>query len=191
MADFWSVAKVGIGATLGLVAVVSLPRPFVWRFTLADPHPYPGIRVVMSAAAGSQLYPEPLWDEMADVWRALYPTDALAPRCRPFTGSSSARPASLPSSSPATARHFCGGSRSVGPYARPTGPRGRCEQRTGPGNAARGEPASPAVPDLRGARPGPVGRHAEPGAGESSGLPAAHPLGRAEHLSSARRGCTE
>src|SRR5262249_6392764 len=31
LADFWSVAKLGIGATMGLIGVVSLPRAFVFR----------------------------------------------------------------------------------------------------------------------------------------------------------------
>ncbi|MGB7949203.1 MAG: hypothetical protein WCH75_16065, partial [Candidatus Binatia bacterium] len=39
IADFWSVARIGIGSTLGLIGVVSLPRPFVFRLSLDDPHP--------------------------------------------------------------------------------------------------------------------------------------------------------
>ena len=34
VADFWSVARVGIAATLGLMAVVSLPRAFVFRLNI-------------------------------------------------------------------------------------------------------------------------------------------------------------
>jgi hypothetical protein len=45
VADFWSVARVGIGATLGLIGVVSLPRAFVFRLDLDDPHPTPWLRV--------------------------------------------------------------------------------------------------------------------------------------------------
>ena len=36
MADFWSVARIGVGATLGLMAVLSLPRQFVFRLDLHD-----------------------------------------------------------------------------------------------------------------------------------------------------------
>src|SRR5215510_10385216 len=41
LADFWSVARVGIASTTGLMAVVSLPRVFVFRVDLDDPHPIP------------------------------------------------------------------------------------------------------------------------------------------------------
>ncbi len=50
VADFWSVAKLGVGSTLGLLGVVSLPRRHVFRVTLSDPHPFPWIRVKVSAA---------------------------------------------------------------------------------------------------------------------------------------------
>ena len=45
VADFWSVARLGIGATQGLMAVVSLPRAFMFRINPEDPHPSPWIRV--------------------------------------------------------------------------------------------------------------------------------------------------
>jgi len=38
-ADFWSVARVGVASTLGLMGVVSLPRAFVFRLSFDDPHP--------------------------------------------------------------------------------------------------------------------------------------------------------
>jgi hypothetical protein len=52
-ADLWSVAKVGICSTLGLMAVVSLPRAFVFRIALDDPHPVPWLRVKLSCAMGA------------------------------------------------------------------------------------------------------------------------------------------
>lgn len=73
VADFWSVARLGIGSTLGLIGVVSLPRPFVFRFTLTDPHPFPWIRVAVSAAIGQQLYPDPQWAAVTRLWQELYP----------------------------------------------------------------------------------------------------------------------
>src|SRR5436305_1548105 len=45
VADLWAVARVGITATHGLIGVVSLPRYFVFRPNLDDPHPAPWIRV--------------------------------------------------------------------------------------------------------------------------------------------------
>jgi hypothetical protein len=85
VADFWAVARVGIASTLGLMAVVSLPRAFVFRVTLDDPHPAPWIRVVLSCAIGQALYPHPQWDRFADLWTAFYPPHGLAPsRARVF-----------------------------------------------------------------------------------------------------------
>jgi hypothetical protein len=57
LADFWAVARVGIASTLGLIAVVSLPRAFVFRIEQQDPHPAPWIRVLLSCAIGETLYP--------------------------------------------------------------------------------------------------------------------------------------
>ncbi|WP_209642137.1 hypothetical protein [Kibdelosporangium banguiense] len=79
VADFWSVARLGIGSTLGLIGVVSLPRPFVFRFTLDDPHPFPWIRVLVSAGIGDRLYPDPQWTRLARLWRELYPPAGAAP----------------------------------------------------------------------------------------------------------------
>jgi len=77
VADFWSIAKLGIASTLGLLAVVSLPRFFVFRPPGDDPHPMPYIRVLLSAAVGHALYPHPQWHALASVWKAYYPTDGL------------------------------------------------------------------------------------------------------------------
>jgi hypothetical protein len=73
VADFWSVARVGVGATLGLMGVVSLPRPFVFRLDLDDPHPTPWLRVKLSAVMGQALFPHPQWQRLADLWEELYP----------------------------------------------------------------------------------------------------------------------
>jgi hypothetical protein len=77
LADFWSVAKVGIASTFGLVGVVSLPRAFVFRMNVDDPHPIPWIRVKLSCAIGRALYPHPQWDELAQLWEAFYPLNGL------------------------------------------------------------------------------------------------------------------
>ncbi|MFL9828938.1 hypothetical protein, partial [Rhodoplanes sp. SY1] len=79
VADFWSVARVGVAATMGLMAVVSLPRPFVFRVDLSDPHPTPWLRVKLSAAMGQALYPHPQWAVLAALWEELYPRHGLAP----------------------------------------------------------------------------------------------------------------
>src|SRR5262249_54984752 len=61
VADFWSVAMIGVGSTLGLMGVVTLPRAFVFRTAADDPHPMPWVRVQLSCALGNALYPDPQW----------------------------------------------------------------------------------------------------------------------------------
>jgi hypothetical protein len=78
VADLWSVAKVGIASTMGLMGVVSLPRAFVFRLDLEDPHPAPWIRVKLSCAMGRELYPDPQWDRLAELWESFYPTAGLS-----------------------------------------------------------------------------------------------------------------
>ena len=73
IADCWSIARVGVASTLGLIGVVSLPRPFVFRINVDDPHPAPWIRVKLSCAIGDGLYPHPQWKRIADLWESYYP----------------------------------------------------------------------------------------------------------------------
>lgn len=82
IADCWSVAQVGVASTLGLMGVVSLPRPFVFRMSEDDPHPFPWIRVMLSAAIGEALWPHPQWGALQRLWQRLYPVDALSPEQR-------------------------------------------------------------------------------------------------------------
>ncbi len=100
LADFWAVARVGIAGPMGLMAVVSLPRVFVFRISLDDPHPFPWIRVKIACAFGRALWPDPQWDGLARLWELFYPRNGLDPmrarssRCsrrrfRPSSASSS------------------------------------------------------------------------------------------------------
>jgi hypothetical protein len=73
VSDFWSVARVGIASTLGLIGVVSLPRPFIFRLNFDDPHPTPWIRVKLSCAIGDGLYPHPQWRRLARFLGVLLP----------------------------------------------------------------------------------------------------------------------
>lgn len=77
VADFWSVARIGVAAPTGLMAVVSLPRAFVFRINVDDPHPVPWLRVKLSCAMGEALYPHPQWARLAAMWEAFYPTHGL------------------------------------------------------------------------------------------------------------------
>jgi len=82
VADLWSVSRVGIGATLGLIGVVSLPKAFVFRINGEDPHPAPWVRVRLSCAMGAALYPHPQWGRLSELWGALYPLGEAAPQLR-------------------------------------------------------------------------------------------------------------
>jgi hypothetical protein len=77
VADFWSIAKVGVASTLGLIGVVSLPRFFVFRLNVDDPHPTPWLRVKLSCAIGAALYPHPQWARLSQLWDAFYPLEGL------------------------------------------------------------------------------------------------------------------
>ncbi len=77
IADLWSVARVGVTSTLGLISVVSLPRFFVFRIDLRDPHPAPWLRVKLSCALGDTIYPHPQWSSLARLWEDCYPLTGL------------------------------------------------------------------------------------------------------------------
>ncbi len=77
VADLWSVSRVGVSSTMGLMSVVSLPRAFVLRISLDDPHPVPWVRVHLSCAIGQALYPHPQWTLLSRVWEAMYPLGRL------------------------------------------------------------------------------------------------------------------
>jgi hypothetical protein len=59
------------------MGVVSLPRAFVFRVSLDDPHPIPWIRVKISCALGEALYPHPQWARLAAIWESFYPLVGL------------------------------------------------------------------------------------------------------------------
>jgi hypothetical protein len=82
VADFWSIARIGIGSTLGLIGLVSLPRAYVFRPSDDDPHPMPWLRVLLSCAIGDRLYPDPQWKRLASTWRSMYPLAGLRPELR-------------------------------------------------------------------------------------------------------------
>lgn len=77
VADLYSIARVGVSSTMGLIGLVSLPRAFVFRMTPDDPHPSAWIRVHLSCAFGNTLYPDPQWRQLADVWTSFYPVGDL------------------------------------------------------------------------------------------------------------------
>jgi hypothetical protein len=77
LADFWSLARVGVAATMGLIGVVSLPRAFVFRIQMDDPHPFPWVRVKLSCAMGRALFPHPQWEILSRLWEGYYPRTGL------------------------------------------------------------------------------------------------------------------
>lgn len=84
VADLWAVARVGVASTLGLIALVSLPRAFVFKPNEDDPHPTPWLRVKLSCALGDALYPHPQWKRLAQMWESFYPLDDLSGPRRAF-----------------------------------------------------------------------------------------------------------
>lgn len=80
VSDFWALGHLGVGATMGLISVVSLPRAFVFRVQLDDPHPFPWIRARLSCALGDALFPHPQWGRLARLWHGFYPTAGLDER---------------------------------------------------------------------------------------------------------------
>jgi len=83
VADLWSISRVGVGSTTGLMGVVSLPRAFVFRINEDDPHPSPWLRVRLSCAMGAALYPDSQWGKLSALWASLYPlTDEVTPAQR-------------------------------------------------------------------------------------------------------------
>jgi hypothetical protein len=73
LSDFWAMAQLGIGATLGLINVVSLPSYFVFRIGTDGPHPFPWIRVKISIALGRALFPHLQWGYLERKWESFYP----------------------------------------------------------------------------------------------------------------------
>ena len=73
LSDFWAMAHLGIGATLGLINVVSLPSYFVFRVATDGPHPFPWIRVKISIALGRALFPHLQWKYLEKKWESFYP----------------------------------------------------------------------------------------------------------------------
>lgn len=77
VADLWAICRLGVIATMGLIGVLSLPRPFVFKVSMDDPHPFPWIRVILSCRIGAQLYPDDQWQRIEQLWIALYPPSNL------------------------------------------------------------------------------------------------------------------
>jgi hypothetical protein len=76
------------------MGVVSLPRAFVFRVNLDDPHPFPWIRVKLSCAIGAALYPDPQWKRLEGIWESYYPLGGLdTSRCQLFEALESTIPA--------------------------------------------------------------------------------------------------
>ena len=82
ISDFWAMAHLGIGATLGLISVVSLPRYFMFRVRPGDPHPFPWIRVKLSLSFGKALYPHAQWERFEKLWERMYPLHKLDAQSR-------------------------------------------------------------------------------------------------------------
>jgi hypothetical protein len=77
LADVFSVGKLGICSTMGLMQVMTLPSFLVFNLDLTDCHPFPYIRVKINCAAGKYLAPSLQWGELENVWDTYYNTSNL------------------------------------------------------------------------------------------------------------------
>ncbi|MEW5249783.1 hypothetical protein [Microbulbifer discodermiae] len=82
VADLWALGTLGISATNGLIGVVSLPKPFVFRMRLDDPHPFPWLRVILSCEMGRQIFQDPQWTHLERLWVEFYPPTSQSPARR-------------------------------------------------------------------------------------------------------------
>ena len=81
VANLYSIARVGVASTMGLIGLVSLPRAFVFRMAPDDPHPSAWIRVHLSCAFGDAMYPNPQWNQLRGVSELLFPSTGFHPAC--------------------------------------------------------------------------------------------------------------
>lgn len=81
-ADFWSVAKLGATSASGMISVLTLPKAFVYRVNVQDPHPAPWLRVLLVCGFGQALYPDPIWSQLKSIWVQLYPLQKAPARDR-------------------------------------------------------------------------------------------------------------
>ncbi len=77
ISDVWAMGHLGVGATLGLMSVVTLPSYFQFRLDLEDPHPAPYVRVWVSCAFGEKMFPHPRWKTLWELWQTFYPSNDL------------------------------------------------------------------------------------------------------------------
>ena len=134
-----SVARVGIASSMGLIGVVSLPRAFVFRLNLDDPHPVPWIRVKLSCAIGEALHPHPQWRRLADLWESFYPIAELDAERRGFFEHAASRrmPAFVSLLVNHRPRAACAGGRSPRRSRSPSGSRRAWPRCFRPGRAIR------------------------------------------------------
>lgn len=82
LADVFAVGRLGIGATMGLMAVVGFSPAFVFHFAEGSSHPFPYARVKLGCAFGRALFPHPQWTCLEHAWESYYPLDDAPPRTR-------------------------------------------------------------------------------------------------------------
>lgn len=85
LSDFWAMTHLGICATTGLMAVMSLPEIFLFKVNREDPHPFPWFRVMLSIAFGTHLFPNKQWNDIRQLWHSLYDTTHISEEHKTFT----------------------------------------------------------------------------------------------------------
>ena len=83
VADFWSVARVGLASTMGLMGVVSACRV---RLFPAQPGRSAPVAVDPGEARrgclGRALHPQPMWDRLIELWESFYPPEGISAEYR-------------------------------------------------------------------------------------------------------------
>lgn len=75
LADLWALGHLGVSATTGLVGVLSLPAPLLFRYNADDPHPLPWLRVKIGCAMGRELFAHPQWNRIEAMWETMVPRE--------------------------------------------------------------------------------------------------------------------
>ncbi|HEY0712079.1 MAG TPA: hypothetical protein VGF45_05360 [Polyangia bacterium] len=79
--DAWALCKLGPTASIGLFGTFGRSPRFTFHDNVADPHPMPWIRALLSVELGASLLPDPVWSELRDLWLTLYPRERAPHDC--------------------------------------------------------------------------------------------------------------
>ena len=73
--DYWVFCNAGVAQPLSIMEIMSLPRKYVMRISLGDPHPPPYIRVLLSFEWCRHQWGKGDWDDWETEWKRRYPIE--------------------------------------------------------------------------------------------------------------------